>query len=59
MINEYGRLTKNYYNETDKIHNQFYLLPNYNTLQSEIISSNDSNYFNKSQSIGSLLDQKY
>jgi len=51
LTRKYRKLTQN---ETDGSP-KFYLVPNYNTLQSEIFSATDEIYFNKEKSIGSLL----
>jgi len=51
LTRKYTKLTKNEPDGSPK----FYLVPNYNTLQSEIFSATDKIYFNKEKSIGSLL----
>jgi len=51
LTNEYSNLTQHETNTTHK----FYLVLNYNTLESEIFSSTDPIYFDKDQSIRSLL----
>jgi len=51
LTRKYKKLTQNEPDGSPK----FYVVPNYNTLQSEIFSATDEIYFDKEKSIGSLL----